>query len=524
MGIFDWLFGKGNLLVKAAKNGDVEELKDLIEKGADVNAKNTKGETALIAAAERGHLNIVDILFEKDADINAKNNKGWTALWMVASRGHSFIVRALLERGADVNAKENTGGNTALHMAALAGHTEIVKLLLKNNADVNANNTDDLTPLIMAADNGHPDVINVLLEANADVNAKDNEGVTALYSAAGKGHKGIVKTLIENGSDVNAVRTNGWTALMIAARDGHTEIVKTLLERDADVNAKNTDGLSALHSAIPDGHTEIVKLLMDNNADINAKSNGGITPLYWASLFGHTDIAKLLKEYGAEDVDKQTAKKKKQKTATNRSGSSAAMSAEWRQFFSIVPLHESAESVMMAFVGNWPKGLDPNVFSSLDISAFLSRIREYQTMPYPLRSPYFTPDNIPQPSYKMVDGNIARASSIIDMLLIEVVPTNIKKKIKQDEKVEPGQVVWKIIEHYSELPLAKLIFLLPFMYSASEAAKKGDKAVIMVIEDTLIQIYKGVENLLFDVYSDLSEGGLLSDTAVTKKLISLIAS
>jgi hypothetical protein len=79
-----------------------------------------------------------------------------------------------------------------------------------------------------------------------------------------------------------------------------------------------------------------------------------------------------------------------------------------------------------------------------------------------------------------------------------------------------------MIEYYSELPLARLIFLLPFMYSASEEAKKGDKAVIVVIEDVLMQIYKGIENVLFDSYNDIPAGGLLDDTAVTKKLRSLL--
>jgi hypothetical protein len=175
---------------------------------------------------------------------------------------------------------------------------------------------------------------------------------------------------------------------------------------------------------------------------------------------------------------------------------------------------------MMAFVGHWPGELDPNMFSSLDLPSFLNRIREYKTMPYPLRSP-FAMGNLSQPTYQMVDGKIARASTMIDMIFIEVIPANVKKKFKPKEKVEPGQVVWKLIEHYSELPLAKLIFLLPSMYSASEEAKKGDKAVIMIIEDMLIQVYKGVENLLFDVYSDLPEGGLLSDIAVVEKLRSL---
>ena len=226
------------------------------------------------------------------------------------------------------------------------------------------------------------------------------------------------------------------------------------------------------------------------------------------------------KLFGKKPVAKDT-----QNTDAKAGGSAppTAMSDQWRRFFSIVPMHVSAESAMMGFVGNWPKGLDPDVFSSLDLSDFLRRIREYQTMTYPLRSPFFTPDDSSRPTYQMVDGKVGRASTFIDMIFLEVVPPNVKKQFKPNESVEPGQVVWKLILHYAEFRLARLIFLLPFMHSASEAAKKGDKAVIMVIEETLIQIYKGVENLLFDVYSDLPEGSVLGDAEVTKKLRSFLA-
>jgi len=111
---------------------------------------------------------------------------------------------------------------------------------------------------------------------------------------------------------------------------------------------------------------------------------------------------------------------------------------------------------------------------------------------------------------------------MIDMIFIEVIPSNVKSMFKSHEQVEPGQVAWKMIEYYSEFPLARLIFLLPLMHSASEAAKKSNKAVVVAIEDALVQIHKGVENVLFDAYNDIPEGGLLDGKIVIKKLRSLI--
>jgi|GEM_PF-6716672 len=208
--------------------------------------------------------------------------------------------------------------------------------------------------------------------------------------------------------------------------------------------------------------------------------------------------------------------------ATGENSLPQPMSKQWRQFFSIVDIEESSADALRGFVGEWPEGVDPNVFSSIDLPTFMRRIRDYQNMKYPLRSPFFDPEDLPCPTYKMVDGKIGRGSSMIDMIFVEVIPPNIKRMFKPNEQVEPGQVTWKLIEYYSNFPLAKLIFLLPFISSASEAAKKGDKAVIIVLEDALIQIYKGIENVIFDAYSDISEGGLLDDKAIMEKLRSLL--
>jgi len=118
----------------------------------------------------------------------------------------------------------------------------------------------------------------------------------------------------------------------------------------------------------------------------------------------------------------------------------------------------------------------------------------------------------------MIDGKIARASNqFVDMVLCQVLPAG------EPIDVEPPHLVWRLIERYSDIPLAKLLFLLPSICEASEAAKQN-KAAILVIERMLIQVYKGIENVLFGVYEDLPEGGRLSDKAIEKKLNSLLTS
>lgn len=140
---------KSDALVDAALNGELEQVKMLIEKeGVDINAKESEiGATALLVASVKGHLEIVQYLINKGADINAKGDKVVTALMGASAAGHLAVVKALVEgkkgllsmfsKGADINAKDNDG-ITALMGASMKGHLEVVKYLINKGVDVNA--------------------------------------------------------------------------------------------------------------------------------------------------------------------------------------------------------------------------------------------------------------------------------------------------------------------------------------------------------------------------------------------------
>jgi ankyrin repeat protein len=102
---------------------------------------------ALLFAAKRNGLKQVRNLLEKGVDVNAKPSQGWTALMLAAGEGHLDVVRLLLEKGADVNAKTETDGKTALADASKNGHFGVVRLLLENGADVHAKDVFGWTAL-----------------------------------------------------------------------------------------------------------------------------------------------------------------------------------------------------------------------------------------------------------------------------------------------------------------------------------------------------------------------------------------
>jgi ankyrin repeat protein len=123
-------------LRKAAQDGDVKAVNDLIRLSADVNARDKKGRTALHwAAPARDNPLMIHILIANGADVNAVDNGGETALMIAASQSNQGIVEVLLEKGARVDAA-NKIGRTALMAAAYRANVEIIKILLANRADV----------------------------------------------------------------------------------------------------------------------------------------------------------------------------------------------------------------------------------------------------------------------------------------------------------------------------------------------------------------------------------------------------
>ena len=153
---------------------------NLLAGGADVNAKDPDGWTALISACREGHSKVVKELLEAGADVQVKDKNGWTPLMWAAASGHHNIVDLLVEKGAELEARDQYGAS-ALMKASRRGFEDEVKLLLDKGADVNAK--DDYW--LECADEGLSHEAtqkwpSYLLESWADTEAKDQYGATAL--------------------------------------------------------------------------------------------------------------------------------------------------------------------------------------------------------------------------------------------------------------------------------------------------------------------------------------------------------
>jgi ankyrin repeat protein len=162
-------------------------------------------EDELIEAVTRGDLVAIKTVLDKGANVNAKDVEGSTALMVAANEGQVQIVRLLLKKGADVNATSPYvagGGWTAVKAAACAGNSEVVRLLINKGSDVNAKDDEGMTALIHAAkgEAGDLGIVKMLLEKGAEVNTKDQYGRTALMHAAAAGNLEAIKLLISRGA------------------------------------------------------------------------------------------------------------------------------------------------------------------------------------------------------------------------------------------------------------------------------------------------------------------------------------
>ncbi|CAG0914333.1 unnamed protein product [Notodromas monacha] len=145
----------------ASAAGNLDIVKLLISRGANVNATTKTNSTPLRAACFDGHFSIVKYLIKQHADIEIANRHGHTCLMIACYKGHYDIAKYLLQLGANVNRK-SVKGNTALHDCAESGSLLIMMLLLRHGATIDVDSYG-MTPLLAAAVTGHSHIVDYLI-------------------------------------------------------------------------------------------------------------------------------------------------------------------------------------------------------------------------------------------------------------------------------------------------------------------------------------------------------------------------
>jgi ankyrin repeat protein len=312
-------------------------VKLLLDRGADPNTQQFRGQTALMWAAAEGHADVVALLLARGADpalstaASTKQERrppgGMTALLFAARQGHLDTARALLEGGADLN-QAGADNTTPLLIAVVNGHYDLASLLVERGANPNIADANGRTPLYAAIDlrnvqwsqapapelpqAQHLAMITKLLDAGADPSVKmvgmvghrgsfdmrwsDLKGGTSFSRAAWNGDIEVMRLLLAHGADPNVVTEKGETALLLLAGAGWplgqgfirseeevTAALDLLVEElGLDVNAATTEGITPVIGAIFKGDNFVVQYLVDHGARLDVKDAQGRGVIEWA--------------------------------------------------------------------------------------------------------------------------------------------------------------------------------------------------------------------------------------------------
>jgi ankyrin repeat protein len=291
----------------SALSNDLETAEMLLYAGANAKAATRLGAyNPLHLASRSGHSALVEALLKAGADANQATGTGATPLMLAAASGSAAAVRSLLASGAAVNVKDSQRGETALMFAAASNRVEVVEILLSNGADPGlATNLVDAPKLTKAADEALKQRLDRLREerqkkagSSGEKPAARETGVRAEskgggnvfgklfgWVAPGKSAKKETNQRRERPTFGDLVGVQGgMTALLLAVRQGNFETVTALLDKGADVNQVSEGSkTSPLLIATMNGRFDLAKYLLDRGADPNLASEpAGVTPLYAA--------------------------------------------------------------------------------------------------------------------------------------------------------------------------------------------------------------------------------------------------
>jgi len=308
------------LLLIAVANGNRAITELLLDHGADVRVRDSRGDTALeyavwpsqslsrpLQPVNRSNLStqtstdrlmMTRLLIEHGADVHALSSSGQSVLDSAAESGLGNVVHYLLQQGAAPD--EGSGDATALYYAALNDDLPMATELLDHGARVQLLTETPPPPIVGARS---IPMLRLLLQHGADINAiggTGNESArTALHRAVTQGDVAVAEFLLAHGANANRDCSKMDTPLMLAAQNRDTRLLQLLLERGATVEVKTGDGLTALMYAVQYSSDKGVELLLHYGADLHTRNDAGETPLSMAERNSNAPLMKRLLGAGA---------------------------------------------------------------------------------------------------------------------------------------------------------------------------------------------------------------------------------
>lgn len=327
-----------NVLMHAAYHGRYNIVEYLLSKDFQINATDDYKRTALMMPSmyyfdemvenrsfielEESAYQTTKLLVEKGANVNAKDFEGMTALMFAVSNGYLKVVKLLLEHGANLEQKNDFGDTAATffntyYSNSYGEYAEQIDQEMKSLLNIKQGNEYViLTPKRRYQMFKDEDLLNALSKNDIREVRKAIDAGASFYLDWEPEYMGsilhralewgvslpILQLLVEKGAFVNDVNHNRTTALMRAAMANDLNAARFFIKRGADVNLKNRYGNTALIFAAKEGNVKMIDLLLSHGANINVIANHA-TALDMAQNNSRTDAVKFLKSKGGKTLE-----------------------------------------------------------------------------------------------------------------------------------------------------------------------------------------------------------------------------
>ena len=344
----DWLItsqtlnasdGSGNSPLHYACEWKLDEaVSALIQKGANVNAVNANGESALFAAVKADSPSTINILVENGIITDTRSNLtrdhlGNTPLHYAVKWNSLQAAQSVISLGFDVNS-QNLSGKTALSDCCRSDKKQMAVLLIQNGANVNSTDVTGRSVLVDAIQSGNEEMVNLLLEKGANPLIQEMNGRNSFHEAALGGNIKIIDLIRSAGGnplsrdtygdspfslvlnyDETVLRAVLGTNRNIVDSDGNTPIhiavekkvsaqkLDTLIKMGYPVSQRNGKGVTPLNMAITNGQKSLALTLIERGADPFAATITGDNALTNAFKNGNVEILDAICKYNARKTD-----------------------------------------------------------------------------------------------------------------------------------------------------------------------------------------------------------------------------